>query len=289
MGQTTQYLGIYIPAAGESNYDQAFSQGMFNIDNHDHTGGPNKGKPITTTALGDGSVTYAKLNTNVADATTGIQAGAGALANQLQLIGILPNIFTLGNAAATGFIVKNSAGVTAVVRTITGTTNQIAVTNGDGAAGNPNMALSPIVLNTTQPSFCAKKLNGQVLALGDNNIGFSVITGDKNFVQGGAYTPSVFTAPVDGVYTFSSSLGINVITGSGEIFVKLSINGGAVEYILANYHITDIAAVGNSILLNGTAIVKLAATDTVRVVVNNAVVATLEAYADSYFCGALLY
>lgn len=54
MGQTTPNMGIYVPSAGETNYDQSFASGMVNVDQHDHTGGPNKGVPIGTGGIADG-------------------------------------------------------------------------------------------------------------------------------------------------------------------------------------------------------------------------------------------
>jgi len=304
MGQTTQYLGIYIPAAGESNYDQAFSQGMFNIDNHDHTGGPNKGKPITTTALGDGSVTYAKLNTNVADATTGIQAGAGALANQLQLIGILPNIFTLGNAAPVGFIVKDSAvSPTAVLRSMAGTTNQIAVTNGDGAAGNPTFALSPTVLNTTQPSFMVRKGSSQNI----NNTGLPIQVvfdrgfGTQSFQQGGTnYSTgtSLFTAPIDGIYLFGANVEIGAVV-LGDITVEFNVTafaGGTKTYLISRLNANPIKTIAASnYSFSGTQLLRLATGDTVQVDITNETSGTIVAIGsagetrNTNFFGALLY
>lgn len=136
MGQITPNIGIYIPAAGETNYDTSFAAGMINIDQHDHSGGPNKGVRISTSGLDDGSVTFNKLNANVADNTTGIGTAVGPFANQLIMLGLLKSIFQLGSD---GLIVKN--GTLALARTITGTANQITVTNGDGVAGNPTLSL----------------------------------------------------------------------------------------------------------------------------------------------------
>ncbi len=136
MGQVTPNISIYIPAAGETNYDASFAAGMVNIDQHDHTGGPNKGLPITAAALAAGSVTYDKLNANVADTTTGIGTHTGGLANQLMLLGLLSNIYNVGTT--NGYLVKN--GSAAAARTLTGNT-QIKVTNGDGTVGDPVFSL----------------------------------------------------------------------------------------------------------------------------------------------------
>ena len=131
MGQTTPFMGIYIPSAGETNYDQSFAAGMLNIDQHDHSGGPNKGVPITTAGLSPFSVTYDKLNANVVDPTTGIGV-SGALPNQLQILGLLKNIYQL--AATSGFITKD--GVLAHARTFQDSAT-VTWTNPDGVSGDP--------------------------------------------------------------------------------------------------------------------------------------------------------
>ena len=146
MGQITPNIGIYIPAAGETNYDNSFAAGMLNVDAHDHSGGPNKGVPIASGGLADGSVTYPKLNANVADVTTGIGVN-GALPNQLQILGILRNLYQL--ATATGFIAKNGAAVTA--RTFQDSasltwTNPAGVAGDPSAVVNPNLTLTSLIL-----------------------------------------------------------------------------------------------------------------------------------------------
>lgn len=142
MGQTTPNIGIYIPAAGETNYDASFSAGMINIDQHDHSGAPNKGVPLSSAGIADGSITKTKLNTNVVSAGEGLAIDAGN-PNALKADGLLNAIYKL---AGTGLVAHTGAG-TAADRTITGTANQITVTNGDGVAGNPTLSL-PIGTST---------------------------------------------------------------------------------------------------------------------------------------------
>jgi hypothetical protein len=136
MGQTTPNIAIYIPAAGETNYDASFAAGMVNIDQHDHSGGPNKGVPIASAGIADGSITYPKLNANVVDPTTGIGVNAG-LPNQIQMLGILKNLYQL--ATATGFLTKNGSAVAA--RTFQNSST-VTWTNADGSGGNPSAAVN---------------------------------------------------------------------------------------------------------------------------------------------------
>lgn len=137
MGQTTPNIGIYIVAAGETNYDQSFAAGMVNIDQHDHSGGPNKGLPIATEGLGAFSVTFDKLNANVVDPTTGIGV-SGVLPNQLVMLDPLKSIFQL--APTNGFLTLD--GVNAHARTFQNSAS-ITWTNPAGVAGNPVAVVNP--------------------------------------------------------------------------------------------------------------------------------------------------
>lgn len=140
MGTFTPNIGLFIPAAGETNYTDVFAAGMINLDQHDHSGGPNKGLPISTTGLADFSVTFNKLNSNVADTTTGIGVDSTpGLQNQLQLLGVLRNLYTFANAAGTGFISIN--GSTVAGRTFQNSST-VTWTNADGIAGNPSAAFN---------------------------------------------------------------------------------------------------------------------------------------------------
>lgn len=146
MGQFTPNIGLYIPAAGETNYDDAFAAGMMNLDAHDHSGGPNKGLPISSSGLGDGSVTYKKLNSNVADITTGIGTNSSpSLQNQLQLLGILRNLYALSLASGTGFLSIN--GSTIVGRTFQ-SSGDLDWTYPNGITGDPSIALDTSFYDT---------------------------------------------------------------------------------------------------------------------------------------------
>ncbi len=136
MGIVTPNIGIFIPAAGDTNYSDSFASGMLNIDQHDHSGGPNKGLPISSSGLADFSVTFNKLNSNVVDVTTGIGVNSTpGSQNQLQLLGILKNLFTLAGVPGVGFVSMN--GETVAARTFQDTST-VTWTNADGVSGNPS-------------------------------------------------------------------------------------------------------------------------------------------------------
>lgn len=162
MGQITANMGIYIPDAGETNYDQSFAAGMNNIDVHDHSGGPNKGVPLSASALQDGSVTKTKLNADVVSPGEGLAIDL-ANPNALKADGLLNSLYKL---AVNGFLVRTGAG-TSAARTITGRANEIGVNNGDGVAGNPEIFLTGA---TTATSWTPVVLGSAVAGAGTYTI-----------------------------------------------------------------------------------------------------------------------
>jgi hypothetical protein len=290
MGQITPNMGIYIPAAGETNYDASFAAGMVNIDQHDHSGGPNKGVPIATSGIADGSITYPKLNANVADNTTGLLTHTGGLANQLYLAPIFSNLF--GLSAGAGVLAHN--GTTVFDRTLTGTTNQIAVTNGNGSAANPTFGFSPISTNTTQPSFLATAaLQSNVTGDGTAyTVIFSAVSAN-NFDQGSNFDgTSTFTVPVGGagVYLFSVDISYGDLGAAHVIgFVDIYINGVA-TYRGFNCNLGAIRNNANGAELPFSQIMKLADGDAVTIVTTIAgSTKTVDVLAGSNFSGCKLW
>jgi hypothetical protein len=261
MGNVTPNISIYIPFPGEENYDQAFAAGMMNIDQHDHTGGPNKGLPITSSGIGAFAIDYTKLNANVADAATGVQAGAGALgANQIATIGILRNIYQ--NADPAGFFAKTGVGVVAA-RTFTFNANQLLITNPAGIAGNPNFSLSTIVTNTTQPAFVAYKAGNQTIPRAvDTKITYST----EDFDQGSNYSSSTFTAPRAGVYLFNLKTEFGTINNFGNWFLYIYKNGVQFD-VLFNANLDQVESTGTYVVTSSYQI-KLALNDTVEIFAN---------------------
>jgi hypothetical protein len=104
--------------SGASTYTT--STGVLNVPNY------------TLAGLG-GVPTTRNINTN-----NGL-TGGGSLASDLTL-GLTGQALALHNLATNGLIARTGAG-TVAARTITGTTNQITVTNGDGVSANPTISL----------------------------------------------------------------------------------------------------------------------------------------------------
>lgn len=292
MGQTTPNIGIYVPADGEQNYGQSFAAGMINIDNHDHSGGENKGLPITGAGLADFCVTYDKLNANVVDTTTGIGVnGAVNLQNQLQILGLLKNIYQI--STATGFIAKNASSATA--RTITGTPNQIAVANGAGVSGDPTLSLPANVINPLQTAFNVgvdANQNGVTGAGSAYVVQFPVTTFYGEFQQGTAFNAGtgVFTAPIAGVYMFSYTVRMSGINAGGSNSTELSFMvNGSNQYVglyLDSFSITN----GDRVNFTISQVLKLALNDTVTCLlrVSNTTVTNIVNITDGNFSGCLL-
>ena len=66
--------------------------------------------------------------------------------------GLDADLTALAGLSTTGLVARTGAGTTST-RTITGTTDQVVVTNGDGVAGNPTLALPQSIATTSTPQF----------------------------------------------------------------------------------------------------------------------------------------
>lgn len=112
----------------------------------------------------------------------------------------------ISGLAANGLITRTS-GTTAAARTITGTTNVITVTNGDGVSGNPTLTTGSLVARTdTNQSFTVAQ-RGAIATLTDG----ATITPDFN-------TSNNFTVTLGGNRTLANPS--NLTAGqSGSIFI----------------------------------------------------------------------
>ena len=66
--------------------------------------------------------------------------------------GLDSDLTALAGLSTTGLVARTGSG-TAATRTITGTANQVTVTNGDGVAGNPTLSLPQSIATTSHPRF----------------------------------------------------------------------------------------------------------------------------------------
>ena len=101
----------------------------------------------------------------------------------------------LAGLSTTGLFARTGAG-TSATRTITGTANQITVTNGDGVAGNPTLSLPQDIATTSSPTFAGATINGNVgigtatparlLDVASNKVRFGVPT--SSYIEIGNYS-----------------------------------------------------------------------------------------------------
>ena len=262
---TTPNMAIYVPVAGQTNYDQAFLAGMLNIDQHDHSGAPNKGVPLSSASLGPASVTKDKLNPNVVSPGEGL-AIDGANPNALKADGLLNALYKLN---VSGILTRTGAG-TVAARTLTGTSGQIVVTNGDGILGNPTFALASIISNATQPRFSAYVSASLTNKTGSNEL-YTVPFDTVSYNTGLTYnnTTGVITCVTAGDYLFSLQLeftGLNASITDGEVFLSKNAAGTPVDYQIGRCNFGAIRQGSNLVGVSGAAIVPMIAGDTLQVV-----------------------
>jgi hypothetical protein len=102
----------------------------------------------------DGVYTSRSINTN-----NGLSGGGNLSADRT--LGLTGQALALHNLSTNGVITRTGSG-TVAARTITGTTNQVIVTNGDGVSGNPTLSLPQNIHTAASPTFAGATLNGNL-------------------------------------------------------------------------------------------------------------------------------
>lgn len=132
----------------------------------------------------------------------------------------------VGTSGVSGIIAQNTTGA-AVGRTITGTANQITVTNGDGISGNPTLSLPQSIATSSTPQF------------GGISAGIAAQANNQNYfyyapaASSGARTTAsvnIINAMGSGGSATSIALGPNATiydTGAGGAASGYAISGGA--------------------------------------------------------------
>jgi hypothetical protein len=130
-------------------------------------------------------------------------------------LGLTGQALALHNLAVSGIIARTGAG-TVAARTVTGTTNQITVTNGDGVSGNPTIALpATINVNTTGN---AANVTGTV-AVANGGTGQTTYTNGQLLI--GNTTGNTLTKA-----TLTAGTGITITNGNGSI--SIAATGGGI-------------------------------------------------------------
>ena len=98
-------------------------------------------------------------------------------------------------------------------RTITGTTNQITVTNGDGVSGNPTLALPQDIHTGASPTFAGATLTNSAINTGDGVI--DLITTKGLQIRNASSTATFRLLPVGNDVYFQNTVSSGAIVFSG--------------------------------------------------------------------------
>ncbi|MCX7349343.1 MAG: hypothetical protein NTZ54_07380 [Alphaproteobacteria bacterium] len=211
---TASANGIYLVAAGawtratDADNSAKVTPGLFTFV-EEGTANADSGWVLTTNApvtLGTTSLAFTQFSgagqiaAGAGLARTGntldVGAGTGIQVNADDIALATSNVLSLFNLATSGMIARTAAN-TVSARTIAGTANRIAITNGDGVSGNPTLDIAATYAGqntiTTLGTITTGTWNAGTLAVGYGGTGVTTLTG---MVKGNG--ASAFTAAVDG-------------------------------------------------------------------------------------------
>ena len=211
---TASANGIYVVAAGawiratDADSSAKVTAGMFTFV-EEGTANADTGWVLTTNSpitLGTTSIAFTQFS-GAGQVTAGagltktgntfdVGAGTGITVNADDVALSTSNVLSLFNLATSGIVARTAAN-TVTARAITGTTNRITVTNGDGVSGNPTLDIASSYVGqntiTTLGTITTGTWSGSTLAVGYGGTGVTTLTG---LVKGNG--ASAFTAAVDG-------------------------------------------------------------------------------------------
>lgn len=221
---TASANGIYVVAAGawtratDADTSAKVSSGMFTFV-EEGTANADSGWVLTTNnpiTLGTSSLAFTQFsgagqitagagltktgNTLDVGAGTGIQVNADDIALTGQAL-------AFHNLAISGMVARTATN-TVAARTLTGTTNRLTITNGDGVSGNPTFDIAATYVGqntiTTLGTLTTGAWNASTIAVSYGGTGVTTLTG---LVKGNG--TAAFSAAVDGTDYLSPSATID--------------------------------------------------------------------------------
>lgn len=132
--------------------------------------------------------------------TVNVGAGTGITVNADDIALATSNVLSLFNLATNGMVVRTAAN-TVAARTITGTTNRVTVTNGDGVAGNPTIDIAATYVGqntiTTLGTITTGVWNGTTIAVANGGTGATTLTSGALLKGNGTAAISAAVAGTD--------------------------------------------------------------------------------------------
>lgn len=148
---------------------------------------------------------------------TGITGGGAAVdlsADRSWTLGLTGQALAFHNLASAGIVTRTAAD-TIVARTITGTANQVTVTNGDGVAGNPTLSLpADVDIATTLDVGTVTGIAAATMRVGgDVRVGGTIYANDFVLTGGSGSGVGIVLDNLDDVIIGTASSGIALADG----------------------------------------------------------------------------
>lgn len=222
--------------------------------------GTNTALAATDSILGAFQKTQGQIDARVPTARTltvtngaGITGGAAydLAANRAWTIALTGQALAFHNLASNGIVARTAAD-TVAARTITGTANQITVTNGDGVAGNPTLSLPASVTIATSLVIGTDPTGTEALRVGSGGIRTSGTIYASDFVlTGGASSGGgigISLTDLDNVTITSPALN-QLLQYNGSEWVNATVSTGGTSVTVSD----DTTTNGNRYLTFSTA------------------------------------
>ncbi len=169
-----------------------------------------------------------------------------------------------------------TAGVTGVLPIANGGSNAASFTQSNGIVtyngtslvnyAGPQIDSSGRATNTAQPAFVSKLITSDqtISNASQTTIAFNTVSSGGGFDQASNYNTSthLFTAPVAGIYCFSTNLLCNLTATTTSVIVNINSSTTYTDY---RVYQASFSASTAQIGVSGSAIMKLAANETVSV------------------------